>query len=107
MFTLPQACSSFIAFSAALHITPKHQQMKTNLNLRGKKVQQSDPELFEILQAETKRQRNGINLIASENFVSESVLEALGSTMTNKYSEGKVLTSFFLCYAYLFIYYYY
>ena len=47
-----------------------------------------DPKLFEIIQKEYNRQRNGIELIASENFTSPSVLECLGSILTNKYSEG-------------------
>src|SRR4051812_49158906 len=48
----------------------------------------SDPEVYEIVQAETRRQAEGLELIASENFVSEAVLEAAGSTLTNKYAEG-------------------
>lgn len=44
--------------------------------------------VFEILQKEADRQKFGIELIASENFVSEQVLEAMGSVMTNKYAEG-------------------
>jgi len=44
--------------------------------------------VFEILQKEVDRQRFGIELIASENFVSEQVLQAMGSVMTNKYAEG-------------------
>lgn len=47
-----------------------------------------DPELATLLDAETDRQRHGLELIASENYVSQAVLEALGSTLTNKYSEG-------------------
>lgn len=47
-----------------------------------------DPEIFEVLYKETKRQAEGLELIASENFVSEAVLEALGSVLTNKYAEG-------------------
>jgi len=47
-----------------------------------------DKELHDILQAETERQRNSIELIASENFTSVAVLEANGSIFTNKYSEG-------------------
>lgn len=47
-----------------------------------------DPELFEILEKETIRQEEGIELIASENYTSEAVLECLGSIFTNKYSEG-------------------
>lgn len=47
-----------------------------------------DREIFEAIEAEKKRQNEGIELIASENFVCESVLEAAGSVMTNKYAEG-------------------
>ena len=47
-----------------------------------------DPEIFEAVMAETKRQRSKIELIASENFVSEVVMEANGTTLTNKYAEG-------------------
>lgn len=48
----------------------------------------ADPEIFEIVEREKQRQMSQIELIASENFVSESVLEALGSVLTNKYAEG-------------------
>jgi glycine hydroxymethyltransferase len=51
-------------------------------------LRESDPEVFEIVQAETRRQSEGLELIASENFVSEAVLEAAGSPLTNKYAEG-------------------
>lgn len=51
-------------------------------------LKQFDPELFEIIDREKKRQMSQIELIASENFVSEAVLEALGSVLTNKYAEG-------------------
>ncbi len=47
-----------------------------------------DPEIAPLLRAEAKRQALGIELIASENFVSEAVLEAVGSVLTNKYAEG-------------------
>lgn len=47
-----------------------------------------DKDLYDILSAETERQRNSIELIASENFTSRAVLEANGSIFTNKYSEG-------------------
>lgn len=47
-----------------------------------------DKLVFDILQKEANRQKYGIELIASENFVSEQVLEAMGSVMTNKYAEG-------------------
>ncbi|XP_027353236.1 serine hydroxymethyltransferase 7-like isoform X2 [Abrus precatorius] len=48
----------------------------------------ADPEIFEIMEKEKLRQFRGIELIASENFVCRAVMEALGSHLTNKYSEG-------------------
>lgn len=51
-------------------------------------LKDSDPELFKQISLELDRQQNGLELIASENFVSEAVLEAQGSVLTNKYSEG-------------------
>jgi len=48
----------------------------------------SDKELYKLIQEETKRQENEIELIASENYASKSVLQALGSSFNNKYSEG-------------------
>lgn len=47
-----------------------------------------DPEVMKIVELETNRQRNKIELIASENFVSPQVMEAMGSQLTNKYAEG-------------------
>jgi glycine hydroxymethyltransferase len=47
-----------------------------------------DNKVFEIIEKEYQRQKNGIELIASENFVSEQVMQAMGSCMTNKYAEG-------------------
>ncbi len=49
---------------------------------------QRDEQIFELIQAEKERQLHGIELIASENFVSEQVMEAAGSVLTNKYAEG-------------------
>ncbi|MGH9549013.1 MAG: serine hydroxymethyltransferase, partial [Terriglobales bacterium] len=51
-------------------------------------LKNTDPEIFEAIKAELERQQNGLELIASENFVSEAVLEAQGSVLTNKYAEG-------------------
>lgn len=51
-------------------------------------LKESDPELFEQVTLELERQQNGLELIASENFVSQAVLEAQGSVLTNKYAEG-------------------
>ena len=51
-------------------------------------LQQEDPQIYEIVRREERRQKEGIELIASENYVSRAVLEAMGSVLTNKYSEG-------------------
>ncbi len=53
-----------------------------------KYIQKQDPKLYKILLEEYQRQKRGIELIASENYVSPAVLEAMGSILTNKYSEG-------------------
>ena len=52
------------------------------------KLERVDPEVFEVVQEEKERQQNEIELIASENFVSPAVMEAVGSVLTNKYAEG-------------------
>jgi len=51
-------------------------------------LSQDDPEMFSLIQAEKKRQLSGIELIASENFTSRAVIEAMGSCLHNKYAEG-------------------
>lgn len=51
-------------------------------------LQQDDPKIFDLIKKEAKRQKEGLELIASENYVSSDVLESLGSVLTNKYSEG-------------------
>jgi glycine hydroxymethyltransferase len=51
-------------------------------------LREVDPEIAAVIQHEMERQREGLELIASENFTSRAVLEALGSVMTNKYAEG-------------------
>mgnify|MGYP006202833351 CR=1 FL=1 len=47
-----------------------------------------DQAIFKLIEAEKERQLHGIELIASENFVSEQVMQAMGSVLTNKYAEG-------------------
>ena len=54
----------------------------------GAALRGTDPEIAELIHEETKRQSEGLELIASENFVSPAVLEAMGSALTNKYAEG-------------------
>ena len=51
-------------------------------------LQETDPQVAEAIAAEIRRQRENVNLIASENYASRAVLEAQGSVMTNKYAEG-------------------
>ena len=51
-------------------------------------IGQSDPDVARLIDQEVDRQRNGLELIASENFVSQAVLEAMGTPLTNKYAEG-------------------
>ncbi len=53
-----------------------------------KNLQTNDPQIAELIQKELNRQRTGAEMIASENFVSTSILEATGSILTNKYAEG-------------------
>lgn len=51
-------------------------------------LEKADPELYALVSRESQRQKKGLELIASENFTSVSVLQCLGSCLTNKYSEG-------------------
>ncbi|MCC5926248.1 MAG: serine hydroxymethyltransferase [Bacteroidetes bacterium] len=53
-----------------------------------KSLQSQDPAIFNLIEKETDRQNLGLELIASENFTSRAVMEACGSTLTNKYAEG-------------------
>ena len=54
----------------------------------GRRLERADPEIARLLRAEARRQALSLELIASENFVSEAVMEATGSVLTNKYAEG-------------------
>ena len=53
-----------------------------------KKIKEYDPELWSAMEAESQRQRDKLELIASENYTSSTVREAVGSILTNKYAEG-------------------
>src|SRR5512142_3351890 len=57
-------------------------------NWMSRPLQQVDPDIAAAIDNEARRQHEGLELIASENFVSEAVLEAMGSVFTNKYAEG-------------------
>lgn len=54
-------------------------------------LEQSDPELFALIRKEKSRQMRGLEMIASENFTSVAVLQALSTCLHNKYSEGDLL----------------
>ncbi len=58
------------------------------LKRMSRSLVETDPEVARALRAEVRRQATGLELIASENFVSEAVMEAMGSVLTNKYAEG-------------------
>jgi glycine hydroxymethyltransferase len=53
-----------------------------------REISDTDPEIARVVQEEVNRQNNGLELIASENFVSAAILEVMGSVLTNKYAEG-------------------
>src|SRR5436853_7135575 len=61
---------------------------ETLQQLRTARLAEVDPEIAELIGRELERQRGQIELIASENFTWPSVLEAVGSVLTNKYAEG-------------------
>lgn len=71
------------ASSRALMRPITTQAMKINAPLK-----EADPEIYNIVEMEKDRQRKNVVLIASENFAPQAVLDAVGSVMTNKYSEG-------------------
>src|SRR5215470_20322754 len=58
------------------------------LKSMARPLSEVDPEIYDAIRHETERQHSQIELIASENFTSEAVLEATGSVFTNKYAEG-------------------
>jgi glycine hydroxymethyltransferase len=62
--------------------------LKMNNSAMNRPLYEADPEIAAATDNETRRQHEGLELIASENFVSEAVLEAAGSVFTNKYAEG-------------------
>ena len=62
--------------------------LKSQIASKELSLEEFDPEIAMWIDAEEKRQLNGLELIASENFVSKAVRTALGSCLTNKYSEG-------------------
>src|ERR671914_2585158 len=61
---------------------------EATLSSMQRALKDADPEIADAIRNETRRQAEGLELIASENFVSSAVLEAAGSVLTNKYAEG-------------------
>ena len=72
--------------------SPEHRVVESRLSLSDEYVvaplAEVDPEIDRVLRRELERQRNTLEMIASENFVPQAVLEAVGSVFTNKYAEG-------------------
>jgi len=61
---------------------------KADIPTRSRTVAEADPEIAQAIRNELHRQNDGLEMIASENFVSQAVLEAAGTVLTNKYAEG-------------------
>ncbi len=79
-----------ISYSVSNHAPQIKTEMirSTSSPRYGDALRRVDPEIFDMITAEEKRQRENIELIASENFTSRAVMEAQGSVLTNKYAEG-------------------
>ncbi len=82
----PTAIAMVDAFLTTAFEGGRHEQRLCKAS--GSRIAQTDPAIFAAIRAEEKRQRNNIELIASENFTSPAVMEAQGSVLTNKYAEG-------------------
>src|SRR6266536_5993038 len=80
---LPGQCSLLATISA-----PSISMPNKIMNQMSRPLYEADPDIAAAIDNETRRQHEGLELIASENFVSEAVLEAMGSVFTNKYAEG-------------------
>ncbi|KAK8057611.1 serine hydroxymethyltransferase mitochondrial [Apiospora saccharicola] len=70
------------------HAIVGRQDTDAAMKLLAAHLQKADPAVYDIIEKEKKRQKHFVNLIPSENFTSQAVLDALGSPMQNKYSEG-------------------
>ncbi|KAJ0418156.1 serine hydroxymethyltransferase-domain-containing protein [Aspergillus carlsbadensis] len=85
---LPRPVSAFQPPAVQWHRMVSSSSRDGQQSLLSAKLEEADPSVYNILQKEKKRQQHFINLIPSENFTSQAVLDALGSVMQNKYSEG-------------------
>merc|ERR1719198_2579886 len=75
-------------FARVLSTMPSRASQKADLEMLNAPLAETDPELWDIMEHEKRRQRTSLVLIPSENFTSKAVLDALGPVMSNKYSEG-------------------
>src|SRR5258705_13984141 len=87
------ACGSTLPSKAGVTFRGSRRSGRTNVRIaRGddtmSELRDQDPAIFDAIAHERERQLSTLELIASENFASEAVLEAMGSVMTNKYAEG-------------------
>merc|ERR1719310_1158559 len=71
-----------------LSTAPSRVSSNADVSMLNASLEETDPELWDIMEHEKRRQRTSLVLIPSENFTSKAVLDALGSVMSNKYSEG-------------------
>src|SRR5579864_472295 len=69
-------------------LRPVTLKVMTDSERMSRPLSEVDPEVFDAIQHEVERQHSRLELIASENFTSEAVLQATGSVFTNKYAEG-------------------
>src|ERR1700692_3380280 len=69
-------------------VTDQQKEQRSEQQQMARPLAQVDPEIYDLIRKETGRQSSRLELIASENFTSEAILEAAGSILTNKYAEG-------------------
>src|SRR5271167_2275745 len=86
--SLCRVASQPLALQCQHEDSPKYEDGIMNANPMEWPLSEVDPEIAQAIENEERRQHEGLELIASENFVSEAVLEAMGSVFTNKYAEG-------------------
>lgn len=79
---------SWLFYTVVIILFSFFQLLRTSM-ISTAPLSQSDPDVYHLIQAETRRQEYGLEMIPSENFASEAVLEACGSVFTNKYAEGR------------------
>lgn len=79
--------SGLLKFNTSLFST-KRDRLSVPLPIKDLPLKEHDPEMYDLIEQEKRRQWIGLELIASENYTSQAVIDCLGSVLTNKYSEG-------------------